>query len=448
MTHNSFDKPSLMNGAIRVIIAEHGGIWRVLDILEQLQRQMNMEDIAPDAELIGAILDYLKSFSHRIHQDGNDILLHQLLRERVPEAEALLSRQTEDHVVGAVRIAELRGLLDRCVREYPQGRDLFSKQLSRFIFALRKHIKREEGIVVPLAREHLHEEDWLALVSSRDQDDDPLFGSQVRAEFSALRERIAQMTPEGISGLRVAEPSADRQKDHPPLIRLDEISCQFDESVALNKVSLEINQGEIVSITGGDGSGKTSLFKTICGLENLASGSVYFSGLDISRMPADKRIYTGIVHVPEGRQVFGPMSVEDNILLGSYSRKMDASVYSDLESLYDLVPVLRQKRNMMAGSLNQGEQQLLAIARGLMAKPKLLLIDEPYSGLAPDQVGDISRIIRRLKKEGVTLIITEPKSGFASEIADRQLFMRSGEIVDQENSARGVSADSDLEMLA
>lgn len=447
MTQISIEKPSLMNGAIRVIIAEHGGIWRVLDILEQLQRQMNMEDQAPDAELIHTILDYLQSFSHRIHLDGKDILLHQLLRERVPEAEALLSRQTEDHLIGAVRIAELRGLLDRCAANYPEGRDLFSKQLSRFIFALRKHIKREEGIVVPLAREHLLEADWLALVSSRDQDDDPLFGRQVREEFSALREKISQMTPESIIGHNPAVSKPAPIMGNDTLLKVDGASCQFEESIALEGVSFEVESGDIVAVMGEDGSGKSSLFKAICGLQELSSGSVTFSGLDISRMPADKRVYAGIVHVPEGRQVFGPMSIEDNILLGCYSRKMDASVYSDLEVIYEGFPLLRKQRHQMAGSISAGEQQLLAMARGLMAKPKLLLIDEPYSDLSPDMVKEVSSVIRRAKKDGITLMLSERKRGFASELANRHFEMRKGILLDVEK-AKAQSADADLEMLA
>lgn len=447
MTQISIEKPSLMNGAIRVIIAEHGGIWRVLDILEQLQRQMNMEDQAPDAELIHTILDYLQSFSHRIHLDGKDILLHQLLRERVPEAEALLSRQTEDHLIGAVRIAELRGLLDRCAANYPEGRDLFSKQLSRFIFALRKHIKREEGIVVPLAREHLLEADWLALVSSRDQDDDPLFGRQVREEFSALREKISQMTPESIIGHNPAVSKPAPIMGNDTLLKVEGASCQFEESIALEGVSFEVESGDIVAVMGEDGSGKSSLFKAICGLQELSSGSVTFSGLDISRMPADKRVYAGIVHVPEGRQVFGPMSIEDNILLGCYSRKMDASVYSDLEVIYEGFPLLRKQRHQMAGSLSAGEQQLLAMARGLMAKPKLLLIDEPYSDLSPDMVKEVSSVIRRAKKDGITLMLSERKRGFASELANRHFEMRKGILLDVEK-AKAPSADADLEMLA
>lgn len=447
MTQISLEKPSMMNGAIRVIIAEHGGIWRVLDIIEQLQRQMNMEDQAPDAELIHTILDYLQSFSHRIHLDGKDILLHQLLRERVPEAEALLSRQTEDHVIGAVRITELRGLLDRCAAHYPEGRDLFSKQLSRFIFALRKHIKREEGIVVPLAREHLLDTDWLALISSRDQEDDPLFGSEVRNEFSALREKIFQMTPDSIIGHshRPVQPAYSISPK--VLLKLDNVSCQFEESIALKSVSFELNIGDIVAVTGADGSGKSSLFKTIGGLQALSSGNLTFAGLDISRMPADKRIYTGIVHVPEGRQVFGPMSVEDNILLGCYSRKMDASVYSDLEVIYEGFPILKKQRHQMAGSLTTGEQQLLAMARGVMAQPKLMLIDEPYSDLPPDMVREVSRAIRRIANDGVTLMISERKKSFASELADRHFQMHSGSLLDMEE-AENQSSETDLEMLA
>ena len=199
----TLEQDSLINGAIRVIIAEHGRLWRVLDTLEHLQRQMNLQDIAPDAELISATLDYLEYFSRHIHHNGNDILLHRLLRDRLPEVEALLSRQTEDHVVGAVRISELRRLLNTCSAEYPKGRDRFSKQLSRFIFALRKHIKREEGIVVPLAREHLNESDWLQVASAQREYQDPLFGPEVHEAFAALRQRITASEKEGMAHIDV-----------------------------------------------------------------------------------------------------------------------------------------------------------------------------------------------------------------------------------------------------
>jgi len=164
-------------------------------------------------------------------------------------------------------------------------------------------------------------------------------------------------------------------------------------------------------------------------------------------MPTDKRVYAGIVHVPEGRQVFGPMSIEDNILLGCYSRKMDASVYSDLEVIYEGFPLLRKQRHQMAGSLSAGEQQLLAMARGLMAKPKLLLIDEPYSDLSPDMVKEVSSVIRRAKKDGITLMLSERMRGFASELANRHFEMRKGILLDVEK-AKAQSADADLEMLA
>ncbi|SKA20539.1 branched-chain amino acid transport system ATP-binding protein [Oceanospirillum multiglobuliferum] len=437
MTTETVENRSLMNGAIRVIIAEHGGVWRVLDILEQLQTQMNLHDEAPDEVLIGTILDYLEKFSQRIHRSGEDVLLYSLLVQRHPDAKGLIDKQIQDHVVGADRIPQLRLLLNDCARHYPQGRDELSKQLSKFTFALRKHIKREEGIVVPLARQHLLDSDWEAIVNSKDQMNDPLFGSNVREEFSVLRSRIVSMTPTGMGGLGIAhahlqQPFASIASDNSApktLLEIKDLTSHYGRIQALHGISIEIKEGELVALVGANGAGKSTLLRTISGIQPMSGGSINFNGQDLAVVSADKRVFAGISQVPEGRQVFGPMSVEDNIRLGAYSRKDSAEIAADMEKMYDLFPILRQKCKQAAGTLSGGQQQMLAMARALMVRPKLLLLDEPSMGLAPLLIEEIFNVVKRLKKEGMTIFLVEQNAAQALSLADRGYVLETGHVV-------------------
>ncbi|HEY5718548.1 MAG TPA: ABC transporter ATP-binding protein [Motiliproteus sp.] len=213
------------------------------------------------------------------------------------------------------------------------------------------------------------------------------------------------------------------------MLKIDALSSHYGRIRALNGISLEINEGELVALVGANGAGKTTLLRSLSGIQPVSAGQIQFNGSDITHLRADKRVGAGIAQIPEGRQVFGPMSVEDNLLLGAYSRKQDSSVQADLHKMYQLFPILEEKRHLPAGTLSGGQQQMLAMARALMARPKVLLLDEPSMGLAPLLVEEIFNAVRRLKQEGMTIFLVEQNAASALAIADRGYVIETGEIV-------------------
>lgn len=212
------------------------------------------------------------------------------------------------------------------------------------------------------------------------------------------------------------------------MLKIDNLTSHYGRIQALHGVSLEVNQGELVALVGGNGAGKTTLLRTISGLQNASGGSISFEGADITEMPAEKRVYLDIAQVPEGRQVFTALSVEDNIRLGAFIKKDKAQIEADLEKMYERFPILREKRNLAAGTLSGGQQQMLAMARALMSRPRLLLLDEPSMGLSPVLVMEIFAIVEELKEQGVTIFLVEQNATAALRIADRAYVMETGKI--------------------
>jgi branched-chain amino acid transport system ATP-binding protein len=204
---------------------------------------------------------------------------------------------------------------------------------------------------------------------------------------------------------------------------------------ALHGVSIDVAAGEIVTLVGANGAGKTTLLRAISGVQSILSGRICFDGRSIEHTSPYKRVALGIAQVPEGRQLFAPLSVEDNLKLGAWSRRAIA-FGNDLHRVYDLFPMLAELRHALAGALSGGQQQLLAIGRALMAKPRLLLLDEPSMGLAPILVEQIFNVILRLKREGLTLLLVEQNAMAALGIADRGYVLETGTI-----SASGAAAD-------
>ena len=200
----------------------------------------------------------------------------------------------------------------------------------------------------------------------------------------------------------------------------------------LRRISLHVKAGEIVTIIGANGAGKTTLLKTIAGLLRARSGEVLFDGDDIVRMQPEQVVFRGCSLVPEGRQVFATMPVRENLLLGGYvqhKRGRHDEVRQDLEKMFALFPVLKQRENQLAGTLSGGEQQMLAIGRALMARPSLIMLDEPSMGLAPLIVKDIFGIIKRLGEEGRTVLLVEQNARSALRIADRGYVLETGRII-------------------
>jgi len=212
------------------------------------------------------------------------------------------------------------------------------------------------------------------------------------------------------------------------VLRIDNVVSRYGRIEALHGVSLDVNAGEIVTLIGSNGAGKTTLLRAISGVQPITGGSIAFEGAPIDRLKAHRRVAAGIAQVPEGRQVFGPLSVEDNLRLGAWSRR-DGEIAGDVDAAYAMFPVLAEKRAIVAGALSGGQQQMLAMARALMAKPKLLLLDEPSMGLAPVLVDQILDAVVALRSRGVTVLLVEQNVLAALSIADRAYVIETGRIV-------------------
>jgi branched-chain amino acid transport system ATP-binding protein len=215
------------------------------------------------------------------------------------------------------------------------------------------------------------------------------------------------------------------------LLKVDNVTCHYGGIRALNQVSLEEQEGEIVALVGGNGAGKTTLLNLISGLIRPTAGKVLFKGTDVTSLPPEKIVKLGIGQVPEGRLLFGPLSVRENLELGSYvrrSKKNRQAVLNDLEYVLQLFPVLSKRLDQKAGTLSGGEQQMVAIGRGLLAKPSLMLLDEPSLGLAPLVAQEIFSVIKRIKREGATILLVEQNAKAALKVADRAYVMETGMI--------------------
>jgi branched-chain amino acid transport system ATP-binding protein len=213
------------------------------------------------------------------------------------------------------------------------------------------------------------------------------------------------------------------------MLILEDVIAHYGSIQALKGISLSIKQGEIVTVIGANGAGKTTTLKTICGLVNTTSGKTSFQGKNITNKHTADIIEAGIAMVPEGRRIFPRMTVNENLKLGAYLNKSKQEITQDMERVFELFPLLKDRLRQIAGTLSGGEQQMLAMGRALMARPKLLLLDEPSMGLAPKIVEDIFEIITTINQEGTTILLVEQNAKMALSIACKGYVIETGKIV-------------------
>ena len=212
-------------------------------------------------------------------------------------------------------------------------------------------------------------------------------------------------------------------------LEIKDLRVHYGKIEAIKGVSVVVNQGEIVTLIGANGAGKTTILKTISGLRNVTSGSITFDGGEISKIPAHERVDLGISQVPEGRGIFPGMTVLENLEMGKFNRKdRKSEMHEDLDRVYTLFPRLKERTTQAGGTLSGGEQQMLAMGRALMARPKVLLLDEPSMGLAPQMIANIFRIITEINKQGVTILLVEQNAQQALQRADRAYILETGNV--------------------
>ena len=212
------------------------------------------------------------------------------------------------------------------------------------------------------------------------------------------------------------------------MLEIKNLVVRYGMIEAIKGISIHVNDGEIVTLIGSNGAGKTTTMHAISGLIKPSEGSITLNGTDLIKTPSHKIVTLGLAQVPEGRRVFAEQSVKENLLLGAYYRKDKAEIDKDLKYVYDLFPRLRERENQPAGTLSGGEQQMLAMGRALMARPKILLLDEPSMGLSPLLVKEIFRIIEEINRKGTTILLVEQNAKMALAIADRAYVLETGKI--------------------
>lgn len=411
---------------LRIITEEHRSFWRIAIALEQVADEIEAGGPV-DPEFFQAVFEYIEKFADHAHHRKEDDYLFRLMRLRSPEAIPLVDALQEDHRHAISHLEAMRVAFGQA-KAGQQGP--LVQSLRDYCRKLKDHIRTEEGKALPMARKILTAEDWLEIDTRFQENNDPLFGIEAQAEFRQLYHRVVSLAPEsvglgghsaGVLDAPVFAPAAD------VLLKVSGLESSYGRIKALKGLNLEIYRGETVALVGANGAGKTTFLRTLSGVQPMGAGQIWFDGEDISKVRADQRMRRGICQSPEGRQVFGPLSIEDNLLLGAYTQPKH-QVPQDLEKVYAMFPILKEKRKLPAGTLSGGQQQMLAIGRALMGRPKLLLLDEPSMGLAPLLVQEVFNVVRALKAQGMTIILAEQNAFAALALADRGYVIETGEI--------------------
>lgn len=225
------------------------------------------------------------------------------------------------------------------------------------------------------------------------------------------------------------------------LLQVNDLKVSYGGIQALKGISLEVGEGELVALIGSNGAGKTTALKTLAGLLHPVSGSIHYRGSDLVRVPAHQRVCDGLALVPEGRGVFARLTVAENLQMGAYTRRDTAEIAADLDRMYTIFPRLAERREQLAGTLSGGEQQMVAMARALMSRPKLLMLDEPSMGLAPLMVAKIFETVRDIAAQGVSILLVEQNAKLALQVAQRGYVLESGKITLADAAATLLGSD-------
>ncbi len=412
--------------AIQIIQDEHRKLWRVASTVNIVADEMDAGSPVP-VPFFNAVFDYIEGFIDHAHHPKEDDFLFRLLRLRTDRADDILTKLEAGHQKGPGTLQTLRSSLARA----SQGNcSEFTQALRTYTKYQEEHIRTEERDVIPLAREFLTAEDWVEIDRAFLDNKDPLFGEQASEQYRELYHRIVALAPEsvGLGGQSAGQlkPAAPSKAD--VLLAIKGMDSHYGRIQALKGITLEVHRGETVALVGANGAGKTTFLRTLSGVQPMSAGRIYFDGVDISKLRSDLRMRGGICQSPEGRQVFGPLSIEDNLRLGAYTQPK-TQVEGDMEKVFGMFPILKEKRRLPAGTLSGGQQQMLAIGRALMGRPKLLLLDEPSMGLAPLLVEEVFNVVKMLKSQGMTIILAEQNAFAALAIADRGYVLETGNII-------------------
>jgi branched-chain amino acid transport system ATP-binding protein len=412
---------------LRIITEEHQNLWRIATTLDLVADEIDGGGRV-EAAFFTSLFDYIDQFMDCAHHAKEDNFLFPTLLRRAPEAAAIIDRLQVEHHNGPEVLRDLRAKL-AATAGGGEANAAFTAALRSYAQAVKSHVRSEEKDVMPLAREALTADDWADIDKAFLDNDDPLFGSKAKAEFRELFHRIVNLAPESI-GLGGHSGGALREPIAPVgdvLLKIEGMESCYGRIKALKGIDLEVRQGELVALVGANGAGKTTFLRTLSGVQPMSAGRIIFNREDISGLRADLRMRRGICQSPEGRQVFGPLAIEDNLRLGAYTRPK-SDVEGDLERVYSMFPILKEKRHLPAGTLSGGQQQMLAIGRALMGRPKMLLLDEPSMGLAPLLVEEVFNVVKALKAQGMTIFLVEQNAFAALAIADRGYVLETGNI--------------------
>ena len=327
--------------ALTLISQDHSNLWRLATTVDQVASEIET-GAAIEEPFFNAVFDYIEQFVDRSHHPKEDDFLFRLLRQRSADAAALLDSLQIDHRDGPAKLAALRAKVTSAARGDMSGGQL-AMELRQYTGGLKVHIRTEEKDILPLARRVLLEPDWAEINQAFLDNDDPLFGEKAREEFRQLYHRVVSLAPEsvGLGGQSEGklQPLPERNQSEVQL-RVQGMESCYGRIKALKGISLEVRRGETVALVGANGAGKTTFLRTLSGVQPMSAGSIHFKGEDISKLRSDKRMRRGICQSPEGRQVFGPLSIEDNLRLGAYTQPRD-QVEGDMEKIFTMFPILK-----------------------------------------------------------------------------------------------------------